>query len=77
MTDSTKVTKTITPAIHTINIPFSVPEMKIMFAVLTQEKFTLGDAIVIAPIAKKLQDHIPPEPVEKPKEPVFPVSKSN
>lgn len=42
-------------------IEFSQEELKILFAVLTQEKFQLGDLAILFPIAKKIQDHIQPD----------------
>lgn len=44
---------------------FSQDELKLLFAVLTQEKFTLGDSVVLAPLAIKIKGYIKEDkPVE-------------
>lgn len=39
-------------------IDFSTEELKVLFAVLTQEKFMLGDLNLLNPIAVKIQTHL-------------------
>lgn len=81
MTDSksSKVTKTTAPVIHTVNIPFTQDELKLVMAHINQSiksgGLQIGDIHAIYPVIVKLQQNIVVE--EAPKEPVFPVSKSN
>ncbi len=51
-----------------VSIKLTQDELKILFAILTKEKFVLIDAQAILPIAKKLQDNIKVEPKIEPQD---------
>lgn len=51
-----------------LKIDFTIDELQVLFAVITQKEFKLGDLVILNPIAVKMQIYLEAnKPAEQPK----------